>query len=62
MPIVIIQAREIPTNKKRQLVEKITALVCETYGLPAASITVLIQEYPSENIGVAGCLLADRHT
>ncbi|NLO73974.1 MAG: 4-oxalocrotonate tautomerase family protein [candidate division WS1 bacterium] len=60
MPIVTIQAREIPTEKKRELVDKITALVSETYGLPAETITVLIHELPGENIGVAGCLLADR--
>ena len=60
MPIVTIAARELPTGKKRYLVDKITALVCEAYDLPADTVTVLIQEYPQENIGVGGCLLADR--
>lgn len=49
-------------EKKRELVRKITDLCCEAYGLPPETITVLIQEYPHENIGVAGKLIADRET
>jgi len=62
MPIVTIAARALPVEKKRELVRKVTELCCEAYGLPAETITVLIQEYPQENIGVAGRLLADRET
>lgn len=62
MPIVTIAARALPVEKKRELVRKITDLCCEAYGLPPETITVLIQEYPHENIGVAGKLIADRET
>lgn len=61
MPIITIAARALPdTEKKATLVRKVTEAACEAYGLPAETITVLIQEYPQENIGVAGCLLAQR--
>jgi 4-oxalocrotonate tautomerase len=60
MPIVTIQARELSTEKKRELVDKITGLVSETYGLPPQTITVLIHEFSGENIGVAGGLLSDQ--
>ncbi len=60
MPIVTIQARALPVEKKRDLVAKVTDVVEETYELPREAITVLIQEYPAENIGVAGQLISDR--
>ena len=60
MPVVTIQARALPTEKKRELVRQITELVCASYGLPAESVIVFIEELPSENIGVAGILNADR--
>ena len=32
----------------------------DSYGLPIEAITVLVQDYPKESIGVAGELLSDR--
>lgn len=60
MPIVTIHARALSIERKRDLVRKITDLVSEAYQLPPETITILIQEYPMENIGVAGELIADR--
>ena len=60
MPIVTIQARALPVEKKRDLVAKVTDVVEEAYELPREAITVLIQEYPAEKIGVAGQLISDR--
>jgi len=60
MPIVTIQARALPVEKKRDLVAKVTDVVEDAYQLPREAITVLIQEYPAENIGVAGQLISDR--
>ena len=60
MPIVTIQARALPVEKKRDLVAKVTDVVEEAYELPREAITVLIQEYPAENIGVAGQSISDR--
>ena len=60
MPVVTLQARALPLEKKRELVDKLTALVVEHCSVPASAVTVFIEEYPSENIGVAGCLLSDR--
>ena len=60
MPIVTIAARALPVEKTRDLVAKVTDVVEEAYELPRETITVLIQEYPVENIGVAGQLIADR--
>ena len=62
MPIINIQARFLPVERKRELVAQITELVCRVYQLPPETITVLIQELPPENIGVAGRLLSDRES
>ena len=60
MPIITIAARALPLERKRELVQQVTSVVQAAYELPAETITVLINEYPSENIGVAGQLLIDR--
>ena len=62
MPIINIQARSLPVERKRELVAQITEVVARAYQLPPETITVLIQELPAENIGVAGRLLSDRES
>lgn len=47
-------------EKEQGLVRQLTEVVEDAYELPREAITVLIQEYPKENIGVAGELIADR--
>ena len=61
MPVITIAARPLPeAYKKAALVRKVTEAACEAYGAPAESIIVLIQEYPMDNIGVAGGLISER--
>ncbi len=60
MPVVTLQARALPLEKKRELVQKITDVVCAAYGMPPESVTIFIEELPAENLGVAGILNADR--
>lgn len=61
MPVVTIAGNEgITTEKKREMVERVSKVVAESYDLPIEAITVLIQAYPKESIGVAGGLLSDR--
>jgi len=47
-------------EKKRALVQKITAAATEAYGLPAETIVVVIKENAPENVAVGGVLIADR--
>ncbi len=61
MPVITIAARALPDiERKATLVRKVTEAACAAYQLPAETITVFIQEYPQENIGVAGRLVANR--
>ena len=61
MPVVTIGGNDgISVEKKREMVKKVSEVVAEAYGLPVEAITVLIQAYPKESIGVAGELLSDR--
>jgi 4-oxalocrotonate tautomerase family enzyme len=61
MPVITIAARPLPeAYKKAELVRKVTEATCEAYGVPVESIIVFIQEYPMENIGVAGGLISER--
>ncbi|KZX13242.1 4-oxalocrotonate tautomerase DmpI [Methanobrevibacter oralis] len=61
MPVITIAGNEgITTEAKRKMVKKVSKIVAESYDLPTEAITVLIQSYPKENVGVGGELLSDR--
>ena len=61
MPVITIAGNDtISVEDKREMVNKVSEIVAESYGLPIEAITVLVQAYPKENIGVAGELLSDR--
>lgn len=42
------------------MVKKVSEVVAEAYDLPVDAITVLVQGYNFDDIGVAGELLSDR--
>ena len=61
MPVITIAGNEgITKENKRKMVEEVSKVVAEAYDLPVEAITVLIQSYPQDNIGVAGKLLNER--
>lgn len=61
MPVITIAGNNGITNeKRREMVKKVSETVANAYDLPIEAITVLVQAYPPENIGVAGELLSDR--
>ena len=61
MPVITIAGNDgISIEKKREMVKKVSEVVADAYDLPIEAITVLVQAYQKENIGVAGELLSDR--
>ena len=61
MPVITIGGNNgITLEKKREMVKKVSEVVAEAYDLPIEAITVLVQGYNKEDIGVAGELLSDR--
>ncbi len=61
MPVITIGGNNtITIEKKREMVKKVSEVVAEAYDLPIEAITVLVQGYDKEDIGVAGELLSDR--
>lgn len=61
MPVITIAGNpNISIEDKREMVKKVSETVADAYDLPIEAITVLVQAYPKESIGVAGELLSDR--
>lgn len=61
MPVITIAGNpNISIEDKREMVKKVSETVAEAYGLPIEAITVLVQAYEKDDIGVAGGLLSDR--
>lgn len=61
MPVVTIAGNECLSNDdKSYMVEKASEIVSKAYGLPLDAITVLVQSYSPENVGVGGQLLSKK--
>ena len=61
MPVITIAGNDgISIEKKREMVKKVSEVVADAYDLPIEAITVLVQAYQKESIGVVGELLSDR--
>lgn len=61
MPIVqihLMNGRD--NNKKRQLVEKVTAAICESLEVEASKVRIILSEMLPENYAVAGKLKLDK--
>ena len=61
MPVITIAGNDgLSVEKKREMVKNVSKVVADAYDLPIEAITVLVQAYEKESIGVAGELLSDR--
>lgn len=61
MPVITIAGNDgISVEKKREMVKNVSKVVADAYDLPIEAITVLVQAYEKESIGIAGELLSDR--
>jgi 4-oxalocrotonate tautomerase len=60
MPIVTVLQGPRTVELKRALVKSITDAFVDSYGVPADSVQVWIQETPPDSWGHAGILTADK--
>jgi 4-oxalocrotonate tautomerase len=60
MPVITVQMRKVPAEKKKELIEKLTSAAVEVTNTPASSYTVFIEEYELDNIGIGGQTLAEK--
>jgi 4-oxalocrotonate tautomerase len=59
MPVIEITMGKLTTEKKRALIERLTADAIEITKIPASEFTVLIHELERESIGRGGRTCAD---
>ena len=61
MPVITIAGNNgISEEKVKEMVAEVTEVVAKAYDLPESAITILVQGYPPEHIGVGGKVLNDR--
>ncbi|RAP49146.1 MAG: 4-oxalocrotonate tautomerase [Methanosphaera sp. rholeuAM74] len=61
MPVITISGPEkVSKETKKEIIEKTSKIVSEAYGLPIQTITVIIEETNSDNVGVSGEQLSER--
>lgn len=60
MPLITVKMGKTQPEKKKQLIEKLTAAAVEVTTIPASSFTVFIEEYDLDSIGVGGQTLSEK--
>jgi 4-oxalocrotonate tautomerase len=61
MPIVQIDMIEGRTvEQKREMVKKMTEVICQTANCPAEAVTIVIREATKHHIAKAGTLMSDK--
>ncbi len=60
MPVISVKMGHIRTEKKKELIEKLTASAVEVTQIPESSFTVFVEEFDLENVGVGGQTLAEK--
>lgn len=61
MPIVQIDMIEGRTvEQKREMVKKMTEVICQTANCPAEAVTIVIREATKQHIAKAGTLMSDK--
>lgn len=53
-PTYLSKAENLPQNKKKELIERLTATASEITHIPEQFFTVTIKELPDENFGIGG--------
>ena len=60
MPIVTVNIKEGRTiEQKREMVSRMTDVLCETMLVPKSSVRIIINEMKNENFAIAGTLIYD---
>ena len=60
MPIVTIEGPAgVSKEIKKELIEKVSKIVADTYGMKTEQINVIIYENETDNVGVGGKQLTD---
>lgn len=54
MPVVNFKGSQLSTEQKKDLIQKFTEITREVTHSPDQFITVIIEEYSDDNMGVAG--------
>lgn len=60
MPVIKVEMAPRSSEVKKEIIERLTTELSEIIELPKEAITVLIDEYDSDNIGVGGVVLTEK--
>ncbi|WP_455645477.1 4-oxalocrotonate tautomerase DmpI [Methanosphaera sp.] len=60
MPTITIEGvANTSKETKKEIIENVSKVVSEGYGVPIQAITVVIHDVPADNVGVAGKQLSE---
>jgi 4-oxalocrotonate tautomerase len=61
VPVITMKMKKTQPEKKKELIEKLTAAAVEVTNSPSSSFTVFIEEYEPNSIGIGGETLLEKH-
>lgn len=59
MPVITYEGGQLPSGKKKQLIEELTEAGQSITGVPKQYFSVLIRELPDDNLGMGGEQVAE---
>ena len=63
MPFITVEMLEGKTKEqKRQLIERMTDVACETLGVDASKVFIFIEDLEKDNYGKNGKMFSDQDT
>lgn len=60
MPIIQVHCSALSAEQKKEMIKEVTAAVTKVTKLPNSAVSILIQEYQPNQIGIAGETLEER--
>ena len=60
MPLITMKIGELSSQKKKELIEKLTQTAVEVTSIPASSYMVFIEEYELDSIGFGGQTISEK--
>ena len=61
MPVITLEGSQLSKEQKRDLISDLSQTASRIMQIPQEAFVVLIKENPTDNIGVGGTMLSERH-
>jgi len=59
MPIIQVHCSQLNTKQKKEMIQQLTKVTAKITNLPQKEVSIIIQQYPPDQIGLGGKQLSE---